>query len=107
MGPKKGAGILAGLLLAAFATAVSPVYAQSAPAGQAQQAPVTKTAAPVTDPNALKCANAICIAYISSPSAQTNEDAQKGLEALQATLIKKTAVKPEAIIALNIEQADL
>ena len=107
MGITKKAGLLPSLLIAVFAAAtVLPATAQT-PAPPAKAPVATTQKSPITDPNALKCANGVCLAYIASTSAQANDDAQKGLEALQATLAKKTSVHPEAVVALNVEQADL
>ncbi|HTK85066.1 MAG TPA: DUF4159 domain-containing protein [Patescibacteria group bacterium] len=111
-----GRGFLAAALIAAFsAVAALPASAQqqSAPANRpAQTAPAPATNAPVKSPmiidaNTRKCAGAVCLAYVSTSSSQVNDDAEKGLTALQDVLTKKTAVHPEAVVALNIEQADL
>jgi hypothetical protein len=102
--------ILAAALLSAFgAVAALPAAAQQQPEPAnrpAQTAPVQKSTY-VADANTRKCANAVCLAYVSTSSSQVNDDAQQGLTALQDILTKKTAVHPEAVVALNIEQADL
>ncbi len=110
-------GFLAAALLAAFAAvAALPAAAQqtNVPAANrpAQTAPAPTINTPakspvIIDTNTRKCANAVCLAYVATSSSQVNDDAQQGLAALQDMLTKKTAVHPEAVVALNIEQADL
>lgn len=103
--------LLAAVLLSAFsaATALPAVAQQQQPKPANQPAPTAPApkAPSVVDPNARKCANEVCLAYVATASSQVNDDAQQGLTALQDILTKKTAVHPDAVVALNIEQADL
>src|SRR5690348_16462575 len=78
--------ILAAALLSAFgAVAALPAAAQQQPEPAnrpAQTAPAQKSPY-VADANTRKCANAVCLAYVSTSSSQVNDDAQKGLTAPQ------------------------
>lgn len=88
----KSKRIVATLLLAAFTSA-------AASAGTPTTAPA---AAPASNADeVVRYANNKYLAYINSTNAGTNDTSQAGLEALSATLIKSTLIKPAGVVGLN------
>lgn len=102
MGFKKN---IAGLLAAAFTTAALgiPVPEQSPlPAPQQAAAPLAASSC-----GAIEHANGINLAFIKSPNQFVNDESLSGLTALANTLIERTTVEPNNVVACDIEQDDL
>lgn len=86
------------LLLPAFAALV-PVFA-------AAQTPSGTPPASVSA-NALKYTNNLQLGYVRTTSAQLNADTQKGMEELCAEVKKRTAVKLQGVVGLDLERDDI
>lgn len=86
------------LLPALMALAPAFALAQTAPAPEP---------APVSSSKALKQTNAIHLGYVRTSSAQINSDAQTGMDALSEALNKKSAVKVDGVVALDLEKDDI
>ena len=89
----------AGLLLAAFASlSTLNSYAQTGP-----EAPAN----PPASSSALRHANALHLAYVTTPSDAVNSESRNGLTVLAEQLGKKTAIVMHGIAALDIEKDEI
>lgn len=94
---------LAGLLLAAFASA-----APSASFADMKQAPRPVAASDVyVNRQAASHAGTLHFAYINTPSASVNALSHAGLNALAIEVIKRTSVTPADSVGLDIERDEL
>ncbi len=87
------------LLPALMALAPAFALAQTT-ASEPGSAPVSSTTAP-------KHTNAIHLGYVRTASGQINSDTQAGMDALSVALNKKSAVKVDGVVALDLENDDI
>lgn len=86
------------MLLPAF-IALSPLFAQA-------QANAPETA-PAPNVQTQQRATRIHLGYVRTSSGPVNSDTQRGMEALAAELSKRTAIKPQGVVALDVDRDDL
>lgn len=86
------------LLLPAL-LALSPLFAQAQE--NSPEAPPAERA------QSLSRANRIHLGYVRTSSGAVNSDTQRGMEALATELTKRTAIKPQGVVALDVDRDDL
>src|SRR5690606_5787652 len=78
--------------------------------GTAQEPTTAASSTPTpdtADSSALRHANGLYLAYVTTPSPAHNENYRRALYALSLGLIERTSIEPRGVAAVNIETDDL